>query len=477
MAAGLGVIMAAVGPLKNSFVGELSRVLRDAINPFTTVRVPSCESAYQDLIDWLEEYADRPQHRAVLHSQREVVYSSTPLHHATGAPDPSACAARMVPTYCDRVYIKHGGYTIGVLRRRVTADGSLNAENAAVGGELVLTVFSRTAEPIERLCAEAQRLAQEKQNAWTCVYDYNGYRGEWKLMQRVPRYDVSQSKHDPRLLRDIFNDIELFRVRRQRYAEAGVRYKRGILLYGPPGSGKSTLIRVIASHFRMNVALMNEPGVFGPGHAAKMASAPANSLLVFEDIDRTRVAKDTSEQCADMLNALDGLTSASTGNIVVFTANSIARLPQALLRAGRMDRRFRIAEPVRQQCLAFYCSAFASAAGERPILDIDQSRFDFSGVPSDVMFEAEAFAHRVIEARLSCADIEGLLTRAGERECVSLVLDQELAERRALADDAGQEHAAALLEQNDALAALAGQFDRLLASRRHSPSSQLPPPS
>lgn len=42
-----------------------------------------------------------------------------------------------------------------------------------------------------------------------------------------------------------------------RYAERGVPYRRGYLFYGPPGSGKSSFIAALASHFGYSICMLS----------------------------------------------------------------------------------------------------------------------------------------------------------------------------------------------------------------------------
>ena len=64
-----------------------------------------------------------------------------------------------------------------------------------------------------------------------------------------------------------------------------------------------------------------------------------------------------------MLNVLDGLMS-SDGILTIMTTNHIEKLDPALIRAGRVDRRFEFPNPSRQQIADFFLSFYPQARRE-----------------------------------------------------------------------------------------------------------------
>ena len=77
-------------------------------------------------------------------------------------------------------------------------------------------------------------------------------------------------------------------------------FRRGYLFYGPPGNGKTTVIKVMASHpaitpltFDFGSECMNNESLSG---FFEEAARNAPSLLIFEDLDRAFVVKDDRDQ-------------------------------------------------------------------------------------------------------------------------------------------------------------------------------------
>jgi hypothetical protein len=299
--------------------------------------------------------------------------------------------------------------------------------------QLVMRVMSRTTAPLENLIAEARRWSREVWSEHTRIYRKPGYGvASWYVADTLPRYNIDNSKHDPAMLKEVIDDIALFLSRKDYYAERGLRYKRGYLFHGPPGSGKSTLINVLAARFKMDIAMVELDGGRDSITQALMAIVPGNSLVVFEDIDRCEDACTNGRGSSALLNALDGLSS-SEGNIVIFTANHISKLNKALMRHGRMDRRIKIGLPTRDQCMAFYCGAFAKS---RPRVDLEAGRFDFSDVDPTVLEAADAFAALAMEHGLSCAEVENALGRAIDPEQMPTIVRELVEEKMLLEEEA-----------------------------------------
>jgi len=172
----------------------------------------------------------------------------------------------------------------------------------------------------------------------------------------------------------IIGSIEAFfnSTVRKTYMRLGVPYRRGILLFGPPGCGKTSLILGIRSHFRLPIYTINLNSVRTDEHLKDlMMAVPPKTLLVMEDIDcigapvdsrngessfrptpqhqensSTPPIRHTVTGIASMirseltlsglLNAIDGLGSLEDV-VIIMTTNHPEKLDPALLRSGRID--------------------------------------------------------------------------------------------------------------------------------------------
>ena len=162
---------------------------------------------------------------------------------------------------------------------------------------------------------------------------------------------------------EIFKDVEDFLSEETKnwYVEHGVPRRRSYLLYGEPGSGKTSMIKVLAGKFKLNACFLS----LASGRADStgvidnqilndaICTLPAEALLVLEDVDtlfnEDRVSKDgVNITYSTLLQALDGIPSGE-GRITIMTTNHLSKLDSAMIRCGRVDRMFHIGAPDKEQ--------------------------------------------------------------------------------------------------------------------------------
>lgn len=175
-------------------------------------------------------------------------------------------------------------------------------------------------------------------------------------------YDWDSVVLDPSVIQLVRNDFELFFQRERWFREHGLPFRRGYLFYGPPGNGKTTVIKVMASHpaitpltFDFGNECMNNESLSG---FFEEAARNAPSLLILEDLDRAFVVTEDNKQrpritLQHFLNCLDGVGT-QDGFIVAATANNPSMLDAAILkRPGRFDRVIRFSPPDPQLCVEY----------------------------------------------------------------------------------------------------------------------------
>jgi|TARA_B110000858_G_scaffold161918_1_gene186740 hypothetical protein len=128
------------------------------------------------------------------------------------------------------------------------------------------------------------------------------------------------------------------------YERLGVPYKRNFLLHGPPGTGKTSMIRSIASEIGYNVSTIHfDPSLTDIKFMRAVQTIPENSILLLEDIDhifQERKKNDEHKNAitfSGLLQVLDGFGS-QYKLITMITTNFIEVLDKALIRRGRIDK-------------------------------------------------------------------------------------------------------------------------------------------
>jgi chaperone BCS1 len=160
---------------------------------------------------------------------------------------------------------------------------------------------------------------------------------------------------------DLITDVRQFLGSKDYYMRLGVPYRRGYLLHGPPGCGKSSLVTALAGELRLAICVLSlsHRGLDDESLNSLLNTSPLRSIILLEDIDRAFTA-DSRVTMSGLLNALDGV-AAQEGRIVFMTTNHIDRLDAALIRAGRADVKMEVPLLTRTQVAALFLKFFPDA--------------------------------------------------------------------------------------------------------------------
>ena len=188
----------------------------------------------------------------------------------------------------------------------------------------------------------------------------------------------------------IFESINVWQNSEEFYRERGIPYKLGILLYGEPGTGKSSLVHAIASELNKDVIVLTAGAILnGKLNKYNMVCCNTPPIIVIEEIDTIvssrQQDKELSENqksiLSELLNFLDGPSSPDSC-VVIATTNHIEKLDPAIIRSGRFDIKIHMGKISRdlaiQMCLDFGCNP-------EEILD-DSTEFNPSELQSKLIF-------------------------------------------------------------------------------------------
>jgi hypothetical protein len=156
----------------------------------------------------------------------------------------------------------------------------------------------------------------------------------------------------------IVNDIRTFLQGEEIYRDIGVQYRRGLLLYGPPGEGKTTMIRTILKKEIPSDAII-----------VWLEKLPTNDLIrKFKELESGRLKVFVFEELVSvietlkmerLLDFLDGERSIDK-SLIIGTTNYPERLPSNIVdRPSRFDKLYKVgsaSKNTRKAILSHYLS-------------------------------------------------------------------------------------------------------------------------
>ncbi|KAI3899915.1 hypothetical protein MKW92_024149 [Papaver armeniacum] len=173
---------------------------------------------------------------------------------------------------------------------------------------------------------------------------------------------------DPDLKKDIIDDLDKFVKRRDYYTKVGKAWKRSYLIYGPPGTEKSSLVAAMANYLNFGIYYLELTNVHHNPHSqlrSVLMGIKNRSIILIEDIDCSAethkrsinnqvpvdpygldpyglvygARRNAEVTLSVLLNVIDGIwSSCGDEKIIIFTTNRKDKLDPALLLPGRMDK-------------------------------------------------------------------------------------------------------------------------------------------
>jgi len=257
-----------------------------------------------------------------------------------------------------------------------------------------------------------------------------------------PDYWLLQSKKVARPLSSVvlpcatkdslIEDVERFVRSESWYQAHGIPYRRGYLLYGSPGTGKTSFIIALAGHLKRLICVLplTDSHMTDSLLLESFNTTMNKAIIVVEDIDCALVPNmkrrkkgelfENRVTLSGLLNCIDGIGSRE-GSILFFTTNHPEQLSPALLRPGRIDKKFLFGLASKEQCRTLFEQFFPQASKE----------------------ETLSFVSAILEGTFSVAELQGIFV--AHRSVTELLasLPQELetilAQRRLSTLEEGEE--------------------------------------
>ncbi|KAI0311895.1 P-loop containing nucleoside triphosphate hydrolase protein [Amylostereum chailletii] len=287
---------------------------------------------------------------------------------------------------------------------------------------LHITIMSSNRSILDQLILEAKKAWLAARQDTIDIYANEGLSGDWRYVSSRPQRSLKSIILDAGVKEVILDDAKDFLGSKQWYADRGIPFRRGYLLYGAPGSGKTSIIHSLAGELKLDIYIvsLSKLGLDDSTLNELISNLPERCIALMEDIDaaftagltrdvtgteledpRTRAArlrrrggagaceddasseedsdrepktagpggaKDSRITLSGLLNALDGV-SAQEGRLLFATTNRYTALDPALTRPGRMDIHVEFKLASRYQATElfkrFYLPDPSKAAGEK----------------------------------------------------------------------------------------------------------------
>lgn len=221
-------------------------------------------------------------------------------------------------------------------------------------------ILQRFVAHVEEEYAKDVLVRKWKQSVWILKRDHSPYWRQRETDNNKTLDTLVLPRHQTKKLED---DVKNFLNGQSWYDRTGTPWRRGYMLVGNPGTGKTSIIGAVANTYKHDIYCLNLNLLHDDAELEEMISRiPSKSVITMEDIDcmtnvvHRRETPDVSIIDADeegddksllkrkpkgitlsgLLNVLDGFC-VRHGIIVFMTTNHLEKLDPALIRPGRID--------------------------------------------------------------------------------------------------------------------------------------------
>lgn len=181
-------------------------------------------------------------------------------------------------------FFRYKNTWIHVERTREKSAVASGAHGGSMWESVQLRMLGQHKQTLFDLLSEAKELALKAEEGRTIIF--NSFGPEWRPFgfprKKRPISSVVLPKNFGPM---ILNDVREFLSNAKWYTDRGIPYRRGYLLHGPPGCGKSSFIQALAGELNLNICLLSlsERGLTDDRLNHLLTVAPERSIILLED--------------------------------------------------------------------------------------------------------------------------------------------------------------------------------------------------
>ncbi|KAH8760615.1 BCS1 N terminal-domain-containing protein [Hyaloscypha finlandica] len=335
-----------------------------------SISIASSDRLNREILNWIGAQVLTRQATRILTARTETIQNDAWHHRRNHVERNDFNHEKRVPIQ----YLPTFGTTWFIFERNVFLVRRINTHRSYVMGvpdeyaaapegdePLVVMCLGRSVEPIKRYLNACRDFAEKQRESYITVraskQQYT--RDSWDVTILRPIRPLETVHFDETTKAELVADIRnyLDPNTRKFYTARGIPYRRGYLLHGTPGTGKTSLSLALAGYFGLELYLLHLPGVRSDSELETLFTAlPPRCIVLLEDIDAVGIKRqvemtedeDDDDDSDDgksrsrctlsgVLNVIDGVAS-QEGRIVLMTSNMAHKLDRALIRPGRIDK-------------------------------------------------------------------------------------------------------------------------------------------
>jgi AAA+ superfamily predicted ATPase len=258
-------------------------------------------------------------------------------------------------------------------KRKDELKGANDIYSATKGAFEIRTIFGKKIihDWLNKIIEEYNNSLTANKEIKVYISGHNNYNG-WQIHKTFTPISLERVICEPKVKEDLIADIVDWSNKKEHYTNLGLTHKRGYLLYGEPGNGKSSLVMAIAREFERDIYYLDINSFTSEENMRRAFSEiGAGCILLIEDIDtvwgrindegqwdaRLPANKDCKVTFSFFLNLLNGVLD-KEDLLLFMTTNNLSKLDEALIRPGRIDYRVEITKPNRALVEKYLCNYY-----------------------------------------------------------------------------------------------------------------------
>lgn len=309
-----------------------------------TIRINESDKLYAKVQSWLIESIPPSDQKSVIISSKRADSGASRSEIEDLVSDSNVKRDNFLSVYYDgerTQVVSFAGDTIEITMSSEQKIESLGATSSKTTNSrsIVISCSSlKTRDAVLAMLTEDSRKAYERRPQFWMAQKWGNFRNASEIPVRTEESVVLKAGQKELIL----NFLRKFLEQETAYVNLGIPWHTGILLYGPPGSGKTSIATTLAHTLNLDIHYISLSSVEDDNALLELlGDVSPKSILLLEDIDVARAATERDDTrsgvtLSGLLNGLDGITTPH-GIITIMTTNHYESLDPALIRPGRVD--------------------------------------------------------------------------------------------------------------------------------------------